>query len=145
MEGRIYAVNWNESLSVNNAKLDDDHKKIVSKINEIIDASKKHEEMYRILSLITELTELAKIHFSFEESHFIAHNYNDSNHHCKLHMDFLKKLKVLSSEFEENKTPQFAIKITEFVSDWFLNHMKTEDKKYAQYINSKHKIPKGLK
>ena len=127
-------ISWNESLSVNVAEVDRQHKKLIDLIVELNNAMKQGKGKEVLGGIIDALTDYTITHFGFEEKHFDKLNYPDKDIHKKAHADFIKKIQAFKTEFD-NKKLGLSIEVIDFLSDWLQTHIKVTDKKYGPFFN----------
>jgi hemerythrin-like metal-binding protein len=105
---------------------------MVNKLNEAM----KHGEGKKIIGeIILSLAQYADTHFKQEESLMQQHSYPDFTAHKKIHDDLRKQVGEVIEEFERGTVVPAAI--MSFLSDWLINHIMKEDKKYGSFFNKK--------
>jgi len=141
-EGLISAVDrfrtiikWNDRMSVHVRQFDDQHKKLVDMIHQLNAAMKNGEGNKVISTILTGLVSYADSHFKQEEQFLQKHNYPDFAAHKKIHDDLRKTVGEVIVEFEQGKAVPAAIMA--FLSDWLINHIMKEDRKYGEYCRKK--------
>ena len=129
-------INWNDSFSVNVAKIDQQHQKLVSMINELNDAMKQGKGKDVLGKIINGLISYTANHFKTEEMYFEQFGYSETDSHKKEHSVFVQKVSEFKDGFEKGKL-SLSIEVMNFLSDWLQNHIKGTDKKYSQFFNEK--------
>ncbi|MGX9726908.1 MAG: bacteriohemerythrin [Candidatus Electronema sp. VV] len=127
-------IKWDESLSVNVAEIDSQHRKLVAMINELHDAMKSgkgKDVMGRILSGLISYTDS---HFKVEEKYFAQFKYPDTVAHVKEHVAFVKKVSDFRHDFESGRLT-VSIDTLYFLRDWLQGHIKGTDKKYSAFFH----------
>lgn len=74
-------------------------------------------------------------HFSYEEQVMRDRGYPGYLDHEKLHRYFEEK--VLEFERIIPNSPQNQEQMASFLRDWFVKHIKEEDRKYAPYVHDR--------
>jgi len=129
-------INWNDSLSVNIAEIDQQHQKLVLVINELNDAMKQGKGKDILGEIINGLINYTATHFKTEEDYFFQFGYPDMENHKKEHTAFVQKVTNFKEGFEKGKL-SLSIEVMNFLSDWLQNHIKGTDKRYTRFFNEK--------
>lgn len=127
-------INWDESLSVNIASIDEQHKKLINLINEFYQKINEKSNNELISGLINEMREYIILHFTTEEELFKKYNYPGFENHKKEHDKFVSKVNDLQDRFNNNKVI-LTYEITSFIKDWIKNHIQGTDKEYSSFLN----------
>ncbi len=128
-------IKWNDRMSVNVRKFDDQHKQLVTMIQKLNDAMKKGEGQQVISDTLMGLVTYADTHFKQEEALMQEHSYPDYHPHKQLHDDLRKKVGDVITEFEQGRA--VPAEIMAFLSDWLINHIMKQDKKYGEFFSKK--------
>jgi len=128
----VSIIEWEKKYSVNVRKLDKQHKKIISILNDILnlDFQKKPQKTEKI---IDDLINYIKNHFSTEEEYLRKHNYPDFQAHKLEHEKFTVKVCEYQKDYLLDKSLP-TISLFNFVWDWFSQHILVTDKKYQLYL-----------
>jgi hemerythrin len=129
-------INWDDSLSVNVAEIDQQHKRLIGMINELNDAMRMGKGKDVLGKIINSLFTYTATHFKTEEKYFAQFGYPDTENHKKEHTAFVQKVSDFKDGFEKKKL-SLTIEVMDFLSDWLKNHIKGTDKKYSQIFNEK--------
>lgn len=127
---------WNDSLSVNVAELDQQHKKLIAMINELHEAMKSGKGKEVLGRIVNGLISYTATHFQTEEKYFAQFGYPDADNHKKEHVAFVQKVTDFKNGFEK-KQLTLTVEVMNFLSDWLKTHIMGTDKKYAQFFNEK--------
>lgn len=133
------AINWNESLSVKIASIDEQHKKLISMINSFYDNINEKSSKELMFDLIKALKEYTVFHFSIEEKYMKQYEYPGYASHKKEHDKFFEKVLSFEERYKNGKLI-LTVEITNFIKDWVSDHIMNIDKKYSDYL-----IKKGVK
>ena len=129
---------WNTKYSVNIDSIDEQHKVLISMINDFYEMiGNKSKEL--ISNLIKNMKEYTVLHFTKEEDLFEQFNYADAEAHKKEHSDFVNKVIDLEQRFNNNKVIA-SFEITNFLKHWLINHIQGTDMKYSKFL-----VDKGVK
>ena len=127
-------IHWNDNLSVNVAKIDLQHKKLIALINELNDAMMKGQGRDVAGDIIRGLVSYVDVHFKTEETYFAQFAYPDAESHKKEHEDFVRKVSEFQEGVEKGKL-SLSIDIMDFLADWLKNHIKGTDQQYSKFFN----------
>lgn len=128
-------IEWNESLSVKIAELDDQHRELMRLYNNL------HESLIHDPPEKTSKTKIATLdalmefvlhHFAAEEKYLASINFPDLDGHKRLHREFSDKVLQLQQDIATNK-PVLATSLIKFLRNWILDHIASIDKKYAEF------------
>lgn len=125
---------WIKKYSVNNAKIDDQHKKLFQLAAKVEAISEKSVSRNDIKDLLSEFFNYMKDHFSDEEKYMQLIDYPDLEEHRKIHkviiQDMIKAIKNIKS------TNDLKEKLYTITKQWLLEHILCEDMKVKQWRNS---------
>ncbi|MFC1844247.1 bacteriohemerythrin [Thermodesulfobacteriota bacterium] len=125
-------IEWKKEYSVNVRKIDKQHKKIISILNDILN-SDFQEKPQKKEKIIGDLINYIKTHFSTEEEYLREHNYPNYHAHKLEHEKFTVKICEYQKDYLLNKTLPVT-NLFNFVWDWFAEHVLVTDKKYQLYF-----------
>jgi hemerythrin len=129
-------INWTNDLSVNIRPIDEEHKKLISMVNELHSAmgsGKGKEAMGKVLAGLVDYT---KTHFATEERLMEKYAYIGFLNHKAQHDALTKQVMDLYAKFQEGKT-MVTVEVMNFLKDWLTKHIQDSDKKYGPFLNSK--------
>ncbi len=125
---------WDEGMSVGIDTLDDDHKKIIAILAELLSAAHDKVSSKTIEEIFTELEHYVVLHFQREEELLTQINFTDLDNHKKSHQAFIDKIPELKQEWLAKDSFETAEKITYFLQQWIVNHILVEDLDYVKEI-----------
>jgi hemerythrin len=129
-------INWSESLSVNVAELDQQHKKLIGLINELNDAMKIGRGKDILERIVNDLVVYAATHCKTEEKYFARFEYPDTFNHRREHIALVRKISGFKEKFDNGSEP-LTVEVMRFMSDWLRKHIMETDKKYGKFFNEK--------
>jgi hemerythrin len=133
------AIEWTEILSVGVTTIDEQHKMLFKKADELFEAGKNGKAKDYIAQLLNFLDEYTKKHFGDEEKYMQSIRYPALEAQKKMHADFISALTKLKKEYEESGGNIIVIiNANQMVVDWLIKHISGEDKKIGVFA-------KGLK
>ncbi|MGE5620693.1 MAG: bacteriohemerythrin [Sphingomonadaceae bacterium] len=131
-------VQWTSDLSVGVALIDDQHKELFKRVNQLLEATshgKGKEEIGRIVQF---LGEYVVTHFGTEEKAMIQHGYGGIATHKAEHLAFLKDFEDLAKSYQTQGTStSLVLALQRRVVDWLINHIGKSDKALGTFLKSK--------
>ena len=121
---------WSDELSVNNKFIDDDHKKLITMVNNFHDAMEQGKGNDVIGKVLNNLVIYTKEHFKREETEMQRIKYPRFLTHKQEHDKLIKEVAELQSSFSSGKA-MLTITVSKFLRDWLLTHIKQTDKLLA--------------
>lgn len=136
-----HRINWNESYSVGDEALDEQHKKIIALINQLCDVPKNMTDNNRKFyqSIINELYLYINEHLIFEENFLRKNNYPELESHSQLHDNFRSRIDEFSDAINNNEQDVY-MRIFLYLRHWFDHHILEEDMKYRRFFDSRKEI-----
>ncbi len=129
-------IEWNESFSVNNAGLDDQHKQWINIHNELhnrlVDSEEKTGADSMASDALHSMLYYARYHFAFEEEYMDKIGYAESTAHKRVHKDFDSKIYQYCRDMHDGKMVLSTWLMKE-LKNWLLNHILIEDQKYCRF------------
>lgn len=129
-------MTWSDALSVNIKEIDDQHKQLVSMVNQLHAAMLKGEGKIVVGPILAELTVYTVYHFKTEERYMEKYSYPNLQTHRLEHQRFVKKVGDFETSYDEGKIA-LSNEVMRFLSDWLKDHIMGTDKKFGPYFNSK--------
>jgi len=126
---------WAEEYSVGVEELDNQHKRMFTVINELLDAIDTNTTAEHLGNIIDSLIKYKIFHFSTEERYFKEYNYDGAGEHMAKHKEFNDKLTVMKEKFPEYNT-EFALELADFLEGWLIDHLMIIDKKYTDCFHA---------
>jgi hemerythrin len=127
---------WQQSWSVGNKHLDNQHKKLIFTLNTLHDLT-IDEKIENTKDIIDFLVEYAEQHFQDEEAYMEKFNYPELDTHCDMHESYRKAISAMKHQYDnEGSSQELARKIADFASSWLKNHIIGQDKKYCVFISN---------
>jgi hemerythrin len=130
-------MTWTEKMSVSVAILDDDHKKLFTKINELFDAINAGEGKTAVTKTLQALVAYTAEHFKREEQVMIKAGYPELEAHKSEHAQLIQQTLELLQKCKNGPTGALPLEVLGFLKKWLTAHVQSSDKKYALYISSK--------
>jgi hemerythrin len=129
-------VEWKDEYSVGIDSIDQQHKKLLSLINQLqtaVDYS-TGEEFER--EALDELVDYTKTHFTYEEGLLEQNDYPDFVPHKAQHEAMIKEVEKVLAEYEKDHDTAMR-NAADYLKDWLINHINGTDKQYSSHLISK--------
>lgn len=132
-------VEWNEEMSVGHEDIDNDHRKLLSLINELnyiltADVASKNGA---IASVLSELIDYTAYHFQREEDIMEACNYPELQSHRQAHEVFKGQVNSFMDGFKNRYQSFDPMALRFFLQDWLVEHILKMDKQYESWLQNK--------
>lgn len=129
-------IHWNDKLSVKVTEIDQQHRKLVTIINELTDAIEQGKAEAIVNEVLSGLHRYAETHFKTEEDYFERFGYPDAEAHRKEHALFIRKVAGFENRTTDGEI-RLTIRVLQFLGDWLINHIMVVDKAYSEFFNEK--------
>ncbi len=129
-------IEWTDSLSVGVKKFDDQHKVLVSIINDLhqsLSEGKTNDVMSQILERLLDYT---IEHFAEEEKYFVKYGYPETADHKEKHTRLIDEVVQLRKQLDEGDIT-ISYETMGFLQDWLIHHVLQADMKYKDFFHSK--------
>jgi hemerythrin len=122
---------WDNSFSVANEEIDNQHKMLFDLANSIGDDLNQQ----RIKKIIMDLYKYTREHFAAEEQMMKRISYPKFEEHKELHKDLITKLNTISAQpFEDDESVYDFIT---FMYDWLTHHILNKDMDFMRFAQDK--------
>ena len=126
---------WDDSYLVGVDLIDEQHKKLFEKINDLIKASKQNEGKEKIKETIEFLEDYTVKHFNDEQELQQKYNYPHYETHKGIHNDFVQEITDFKNDFTSgNVDTAKMMKFNKRITQWLVNHVKGIDQKLGDHI-----------
>lgn len=125
---------WNTALDTGIDVIDRQHRKIVERINQLLDARTRGYQKEHVGHVIDELVDYTRSHFVFEEAMQEEAKYPFCKAHKKVHETFLKRLKEYQERFRQGEDVSKELHV--LLVTWLFNHIKREDADYVEDVKA---------
>ena len=129
------SVAWDDSLLTGDEQIDIQHKKLFGLVSDLINCGADEIGPDKIQETLEYLANYTVWHFHFEEDLQIKYSYSDYERHVRLHEAFKAAVNDLIARYRENGSSSGLFgDVNRIVVQWFINHIKKEDKKIIEFI-----------
>lgn len=127
---------WNDSLLTGINIIDNQHKELFKRINELLDSAGQSKA--KIQELTGFLQNYIINHFGTEERLMAKTSYSDYLAHKNSHDKYSQEFKELKDSIDrEGVNISLTVKMNHLLIDWWINHINKVDKKMAEFIRDK--------
>ena len=121
-------LQWNDTMTTGVKEFDDDHKKMIFWVNELIEAISTGKEKREIVDILADLGTLALIHFSGEERCMHKVKCPTAAANKKAHTEFLQYFTKLNNDVRKYGSSAVTVPdLQNSLSTWLENHIITVD------------------
>jgi len=131
------AYRWDSSLESGYEKVDNQHKQLVTALNNLMEASTGGKGDQAVMETLDFLTGYAIKHFMDEEKLQVQFNYPDYLNHKRIHDEFKGKVGEFVDKVRKEGPSQEVIgEVSSAVGSWLLNHIKGDDFRMAAFVKA---------
>ena len=127
---------WREEYNTNIKEMDAHHRELfqtANKLYEEIHSGRNQSVLEDTLNFMIRYTE---DHFSEEEKLMEDYDFPEYDVHIKHHVRLIREVQDLKTKYAAGEM-RMDMSIVNFLKDWIINHILTEDRKYGPYLNDK--------
>lgn len=130
-------IDWNESLSVGNSILDEQHQRLIDIINGFHEEVVSHpeNELTIIPRVLDKLFDYVQYHFETEEEMMETAGYPDLENHRKTHRAIKEKLFDIKDRLVR-KEIVISLELVVFFEEWLVNHILGVDMEYKGKLHT---------
>jgi hemerythrin len=134
METAVWAIQWDESLSVGIPEIDADHQRFIALVNDLNSAISSRQEKPEVERRLRLIIADAHIHFEHEEKLFAEYGYPDAKRHAELHAEITSQYLRILDEFHRYKDSYLWIESGLLIKKLLVDHLLQEDMKYRAFL-----------
>lgn len=132
------AIEWKEDLAIGVTEVDDQHKELFLKVNELFNACNGGKGKEYIDDVIKYLQDYVVLHFTSEEKLQKQNGYPQYEAHKAQHEQFIKDFLALKEKIDKNGiTGLTIVQLNQVLVDWLINHIRKSDKALGLYLKEK--------
>lgn len=125
---------WDNSFSVHNAKIDEQHKKLFELTAKVEIVSDRSVSKNEVKELLAEFFNYMKDHFNDEEKYMQLIGYPELEEHRRIHKEIIQTMINLIKSIKS--TNDLKEKLYIIAKKWLLEHILYEDMKVEQWRSS---------
>lgn len=129
-------VAWNDEFKVGHPMIDSQHKRlfeIADELYNLTQATQDRKDSDTSL-VLQDCAKYVNFHFSCEEKLMHDTSYEDTETHISQHKAFTAYVASLMGDLSRG-APVDLERLYEFIADWLVKHIGSEDKKLASYAS----------
>jgi len=127
------AVSWSSNLSVGINEIDEQHKALISILNELHNAVRYNQGAGICLEIFDRLIDNTKTHFAVEENLLDMSDYPHYEDHHAEHTALLEEVQLIRNRVISGEI-KISFKLLHFLRTWLTKHILGSDKAYANYL-----------
>ncbi len=131
-------MEWTEDLAVGINKIDEQHRELFKRINNLLLAIREQRCRAEIDKTIEFLDDYARFHFSEEEKRMEEAGYKGLQEQKLQHAVYLKNIAELKQQAslprERGMSYELSVTATQIVVDWIVTHIMNTDKLFGVYV-----------
>lgn len=133
-----YRFEWNDNLLTHIPWIDSQHKRLLDKINALLNVIIEEKNYREVRETIQFLEHYVKAHFATEEKFMKHYGFPGLNAHKLEHSKFSRRIDTLVKDFGNSASmKQFAKDLAKETWDWYTNHVEHEDLEFADFLRDK--------
>jgi hemerythrin len=130
-------IQWRDSLSIGIEEIDNQHKELLRRFNELLaacESGKGREELERLIGF---LDDYVRTHFRDEEALQRMRGYPAYESHRAEHSFFIVRLKALKEEIgKDGVATHHVLETNNLLLSWLINHISKVDTELGKFMRS---------
>jgi hemerythrin len=127
---------WRGAYNTNIREMDKDHQALFQTANRLYEEISSGRNKFVLSETLDFLIRYTEEHFSNEEKLMEDYDFPGYESHIKQHERLIFEVQELKDKFLAGEI-QMDMRIINFLKDWIINHILTEDRQYGPYLNDK--------
>ncbi|MBF0158151.1 MAG: bacteriohemerythrin [Magnetococcales bacterium] len=128
----VTALQWQEEMTVGIAVLDNDHRKIISLINQMT-RCQQQPDTTMIELVLDELYNYTTRHLQREEAFLREIGFPSASDHTQSHNQFAQQVAAMRRRYFHEQRIEIAEGLTALMTRWLIEHILREDQLYARW------------
>lgn len=128
-------IDWDPKFSVGITRFDDDHRQLLSTINELHSAMLDGKGSEALRAIFERLNWYTAAHFNREELLMGRYNYPDFEAHRAEHDQFIAQVLTLSEDYKSGGTA-ISPEVMDVLQRWLPEHILRSDVEYVPFFQS---------
>lgn len=134
LEARANTIEWSEAWTVGNEQLDYDHRILLALVNQVGCPETKSDPI-AIEFILDELLGYTATHFAREEAFMARIGYAGLEGHKAIHRTMIAEVRHLRQRLA-TFTPNLGADLHDFLSNWLMQHILVEDRRYSLFLST---------
>lgn len=132
------SIIWTEDLSTGVETIDDQHKELFKRIDNLLDSCRLGKGKVEVKKMIQFLDDYVTIHFSEEEKYMQKYAYPEYDRHKGQHLEFTGNFMMLKNQLDnEGPGVHIVVATNQIVVDWLKNHIRKVDRALGSFLKTK--------
>lgn len=128
-------IAWKNDLVTGIKLIDSQHREFIGLVNKVLDSSMNSDDEHLIRKSFAFLRYYINEHFSVEEAAMSEYKYPHCAMHKNIHICFREEFERLEALLNsKTHVHDVLIKLNYLMVNWFVNHIKIDDKKLCEYL-----------
>lgn len=123
--------------------IDAQHQHLINSICELFDTMNVTDDKHLINPMLSHLVSNCRKHFDEEERMMLEVHYPDIEAHIGRHMAFNEALASVVVHYQHGDM-ELALENLKYLSHWYIEHIKTADNHYCDFIKKKRVLRHSL-
>ena len=135
------AIDWDESLLTGIDDIDDQHRELFRRFNNLLAACNQRRGREEVLRTLTFLDDYIRSHFRDEELMQQRSNFPDYPAHRAQHENFIATTEALTAQFRsEGASLGLLVKTNTTLMEWLVGHIRKMDRAFARHLNTASRV-----
>lgn len=130
-------MQWSPRMSVGVGQCDDEHKVLVSLVNELFDAIAAGKGSTVLGDVLDRLVKYTVTHFEHEEKLMRQHGFPGLAEHQAQHKALAEQAVAIQKKHAAGATGALSMEVMNFLKNWLIGHIGGTDAKYGVFLNAK--------
>ena len=127
---------WRAEYNTHIKEMDAHHRELFQTANRLYEEIHSGRKKSVLAETLDFLIRYTRDHFSKEEKLMEDYDFAEYEAHTKHHERLIFEVQELKSKYDAGEI-QMDMSVVNFLKDWIINHILTEDRKYGPYLNDK--------
>ncbi len=127
-------AHWRPEYETGYAIIDDQHQSLFHAINALHSAMLAGRAEDLLDRTLKSLRNYTTIHFETEEQFMLQYGYSGYAEHKTKHDALRQQVDELYQQMKQQSAAKLAITVSHFLTDWLINHIKSEDQKLITFL-----------
>lgn len=124
------AIQWSADFELGLKQVDLQHKALVQLLGDAWQALVRNDRV-KALQLVQRLEDYTSVHFAEEEAFMRRIGYPDFDAHKERHDTFVQR--IVREKAAIASGTDISLDLFHFLRDWLVQHIRVEDRKYADF------------
>ena len=131
------SIQWTPDMSVGVESLDNDHKLLLSLVNQLDEAVRAGRGEEQVAGVLESLLDYTAFHFEREQALMEACGYPDADAHTHTHQVLKTQVMHIRERYLANPDTIHDREVLAFLKNWLTSHIMGRDKLYSPFMASR--------